>query len=111
MGWSSGIKSWQDFEKWFLWLELWERFGGLVFESLISVVFCSKRVWNLVLVFGFVVLWMGFTLPLKDKDEVCGRDKRSIHVWRRKKSGKKKRKEKKETCIWMKPNKIIGKIK
>ena len=53
MGWSSGIKSWQDFEKWFLWLESWERFGGLVFDSLISVVFCLKRVWNLVLVFGF----------------------------------------------------------
>ena len=60
-----------------------------------------------------MVLWMGFTLPLKDKDEVSGRDKRSIHVWRRKKRGKKKkkRKEKKETCIWMKPNKIMGKIK
>ena len=117
MGWSSGIKSWQDFEKWFLWLELWERFGGLVFDSLISVVFCSKRVWNLVLVFGFVVLWMGFTLPLKDKAKACGGDKRSIRAWRKKKKRKKGKKrkrkenEKKETCIWMKPNKIMGKIK
>ena len=49
-----------------MWLELWERFGGLVFDSLVSVAFCSKRVCNLVLVlvFGSVVLWMGFTLPL-----------------------------------------------
>ena len=27
------------------------------------------------------------------------------------KKKKKKKKEKKETCIWMKPNKIMGKIK
>ena len=43
-----------------------------------------------------MVLWMGFTLPLKEKDEVSGRDKRSIHVWRRKKRGKKKRKKEKK---------------
>ena len=98
-----------------MWLELWERFGGLVFDSLVSVAFCSKRVCNLVLVlvFGSVVLWMGSILPLKDKAEACGGDKRSIHVWRRTKREKKgkKEKEKKKTCIWMKPNKIMGKIK
>ena len=77
-------------------LEQWIRFGGLVFDSLISVAFCSKRVLNLVLVFGSMVLWMGFTLPLKEKSEVCGGDKRSIHVWRRKKRGKKKEKKKKK---------------
>ena len=38
---------------------------------------------------------------------------RGIHVWRRKTKRKKKRqqKEKKETCIWIKKNKIMGKIK
>ena len=35
---------------------------------------------------------------------------RSIRVWRRKKKSKKEKKRKKETCIWMKPNKIMGKI-
>ena len=74
-------------------------------------------IWFWFLVFGFVVLWMGFTLPLKDKAKACRGDKRSIRVWRekkkRKKGKKRKRKEneKKETCIWMKPNKIMGKIK
>ena len=37
---------------------------------------------------------------------------RGVHVWRRKtKRKKKKKKKKKETCIWMKPNKVTGKIK
>ena len=37
---------------------------------------------------------------------------RGVRVWRRKtKREKKKKKEKKETCIWMKKNKIMGKIK
>ena len=80
-----------------MWLELWERFGGLVFDSLVSVAFCSKRVCNLVLVlvFGSVVLWMGFNLPLKDKSKACGGDKRSIRAWRKKKRGKKEKKEEK----------------
>ena len=59
--------------------KIW-RFCFLFF--FIFVAFCSKRVWNLVLVFvfGSVVLWMGFILPLKDKAEACGGDKRSIHI-------------------------------
>ena len=38
---------------------------------------------------------------------------RGVRVWRRKTKRKKKqkKKEKKETCMWMKKNKIMGKIK
>ena len=40
---------------------------------------------------------------MREEEYVCGGEK--------KKKRKKNKKEKKETCIWMKKNKIMGKIK